>query len=178
MTAGTRKVLFFIILIAIAWLAYSFMIKPANAQLADQRDALNKKLTKLNELELATAAARDLTKQIAQLEEAIQFFESKLPPQSEIHKVLEQVTLIAQKKGLRPKTIRTLKPKDCNGYIEQPLNMELHGHFNSYYSFLLELERLPRITKIRELELKKSSRNESETEAKFIVSIFFQNSVG
>ena len=52
--------------------------------------------------------------------------------------------------------------------------MELHGNFNSYYSFLLELERLDRITKIRELTLKKKSKYEGQTEAKFVMSIFFQ----
>jgi type IV pilus assembly protein PilO len=52
--------------------------------------------------------------------------------------------------------------------------MELHGNFNSYYAFLLELEQLDRITKIRELELKKSDR-EGQTEATFVMSIFFQS---
>ena len=35
--------------------------------------------------------------------------------------------------------------------------MEVTGDFNSFYSFLLELEKLPRIMKIRELELKKET---------------------
>ncbi len=52
--------------------------------------------------------------------------------------------------------------------------MELHGNFNSYYSFLLELEKLDRITKIRELSLKKKANAEGETAATFVVSIFFQ----
>jgi hypothetical protein len=52
--------------------------------------------------------------------------------------------------------------------------MELHGNFNSYYAFLLELEQLDRITKIRELKLEKSDR-EGQTEATFVMSIFFQS---
>jgi hypothetical protein len=52
--------------------------------------------------------------------------------------------------------------------------MELDGNFNSYYAFLLELEKLDRITKIRELSLEKTER-EGQTQAKFIMSIFFQN---
>jgi len=92
--------------------------------------------------------------------------------------VLEQVTVIAQKQGLKPKTIKTLKKKDNSGYIEQPLKMELVGNFNSFYSFLLELEKLPRIMKIRELELDKQTKNEGQIAADFIVSIFFQNKTG
>jgi len=91
--------------------------------------------------------------------------------------VLEQVTVIAQKEGLKPKTIRTLKDKNNSGYIEQPLKMELVGNFSSFYSFLLELENLPRIMKIRELELEKQTTDEGQIAADFVVSIFFQNNI-
>jgi len=112
--------------------------------------------------------------QLEQLQKAVEFFESKLPSSSEIHKVLEQVTVIAQKNGLTPKTIKTLAKKYNSGYIEQPLNMGLEGNFNDFYSFLLDLERLPRIIKIRMLTLKKQKGLEGQVDADFIVSIFFQ----
>ena len=92
--------------------------------------------------------------------------------------MLQQVTVIAQKNGLKPKTIRTLAQKDNSGYVEQPLKMELQGNFNSFYSFLLELEKLPRIMKIRELKLDKQAGGEGHVAADFIVSIFFQNKTG
>ncbi len=191
MTSNSRKAVFFILLLGVTYGAYRYMIKPANSDLAEKKAQIEKNLAKLAEFEKATAATKDLSKQLEQLQGAIEFFESKLPPKSEIHKVLEQVTVIAQKQGLKPKTIRTLNKKDSSGrvpnaikgaggprYIEQPLKMELVGSFNSFYSFLLELEKLPRIMKIRELELKKQTRNEGQIAANFIVSIFFQNKSG
>jgi type IV pilus assembly protein PilO len=151
------------------------MIRPANKHLAEATERVERKLTKLDEFEKAVAAAEDLTRQLEQLQEAIEFFESQLPPKSQIHKVLEQVTVIAQKQGLQPKTIRTLKKKDNSGYIEQPLRMGLTGNFNSFYSFLLELETLPRIMKIRELKLDKQANDEGTVRVDAVVSIFFQN---
>lgn len=186
MPNSIKKVVFFVLLVGIAYCAYQYMIKPANKELVEKKTRIEEKLTKLAEFEKATAATENLAKQLEQLQEAITFFESKLPPKSEIYKVLEQVTLIAQKQGLKPKTIRTLKKKYNNGgsvgeaverrYIEQPLKMELVGNFNSFYSYLLELEKLPRIMKIRELELKKQTDDEGQIVANFIVSIFFQSS--
>ena len=177
MTSGLRKVVFFVLLLGLTYLAYQYMIKPANIALAGKKARVQAKLVKLTEFEKATAAAEDLSKQLEQLQEAIDFFESKLPPTSEIDKVLQDVTVIAQKHGLRSKTIRTLKKKNNSGYIEQPLKMELVGNFNSFYSFLLELEKLPRIMKIRELRLKKQAKHEGQIAANFIVSIFFQNKI-
>lgn len=175
MTSGLRKVVFFVLLLGVAVVGYQYMIRPANKHLAEAKNRVQAELTKLAEFEKATAAAEDLTKQLEQLQQAIEFFESKLPPTSQIYEVLEQVTVIAQKQGLKPKTIRTLVQKDNNGYVEQPLRMELQGNFNSFYSFLLELEKLPRIMKIREMKLDKQANNEGQVSADFIVSIFFQN---
>jgi type IV pilus assembly protein PilO len=175
MTGGLRKVVFFALLVGVAVVGYRFMIRPANKDLAESKNCVDAKLAKLLEFEKATAAAEDLTKQLEQLQQAIEFFESKLPPTSQIYDVLEQVTVIAQKQGLKPKTIRTLVQKDNSGYVEQPLRMELQGNFNSFYSFLLELEKLPRIMKIRELKLDKQTNGEGQVLADFIVSIFFQN---
>jgi len=174
MTSSIRHLIFFVLIIGMAYVSWAFMIKPANQNLSEQRDDMEKQQAKLNELQRATTTAEDLTEQLRKFEEAIEVFESKLPPSSEIHTVLENVTLIAQRHGLTPKTIRTLKNEVNRGYIEQPLEMELDGNFNSYYAFLLELEKLDRITKIRELSLRKKSKEEGQTEAKFIMSIFFQ----
>ena len=179
MTGNFRKVVFFVLLLGVAVVGYQYMIKPANENLAVAKERVNEKLAQLSKFQQASAAAEDLSKQLEQLKEALGVFESRLPPRSQIHEVLEQVTVIAQKEGLKPKTIRTLKDKDNSGYIEQPLKMELVGDFSSFYSFLLELENLPRIMKIRELKIEKQTKSDDEGQiaADFIVSIFFQNKV-
>jgi len=178
MTGGFRKAVFFVLLLGVAVLGYQYMIRPANRHLAEAKGEVESKLAKLVEFEQARAATEGLTKQLEQLEEAVEFFESQLPPTNEIDKVLRDVTVIAEKQGLKPKTIRTMKKENNSGYIEQPLKMELEGNFNSFYSFLLELEQLPRIMKIRELDLKKQRKGEGQITANFTVSIFFQGKTG
>jgi len=176
MSSTVRKTIFFALLVGLGVVGYHFMIRPANKDLAASKQRMEGKLAKLSEFEKATAKAQDLSKQMAQVDEAIVFFESKLPPTSEIHKVLEQVTVIAQKQGLDAKSIRTLARKDTSGYVEQSLRLELEGDFNAFYSFLLELEKLPRIMKIRKMDLAKLKKEkEGEIAADFVVSIFFQN---
>ena len=111
MTSNLRKIVFFILLLGIAFCAYQYMIKPANRNLAEKRHGRNRRWRNWRSSKRRSAATKDLNKQLEQLQKAIQFFEGKLPPKSEIHKVLEQVTLIAQKQGLEPKTIRALTEK-------------------------------------------------------------------
>jgi type IV pilus assembly protein PilO len=178
MTGNFRKAVFFLLLVGVAFAGYRYMIKPANANLAEAKQRVDAKRGQLAKLQEVSSAAESQSKQLEQLQDAMEFFESKLPPKSQIHEVLEQVTVIAQHQGLKPKTIRTLDKKDNSGYIEQPLKMTLEGNFGSFYCFLLELEKLPRIMKIRELSLEKHKGSEGAISADFIVSIFFQNMNG
>lgn len=178
MSTGLRKTVFFLALIGMAYLGWAYMIKPANAALADQRAELQKNMAKLSELEKVKADTQDLEAQIKQMDEAIKFFENKLPHRSEVHKVLAQVTEIVKKNNLKPKTNKTQSIKSNAGYIELPLKMQLTGGFNSYYAFLLELEKMDRITKIRELEVKEQQEKSGDITADFIVSIFFQDANG
>jgi type IV pilus assembly protein PilO len=175
MNSSLRKIIFFVMVVGMTYLGYQYMIKPAQKRLAEQNIRIHNKADKLAKIDQATATAENLNTQLGQLQNAIDFFESKLPPKSQIHQVLANVTLIVEKQGLEPKTISTLPTKENNGYIEQPLKMELDGDFKSFYSFLLELEKLPRIMKISQLELKKIEGLEGRVAANFIVSIFFQN---
>ncbi|MCK4999884.1 MAG: type 4a pilus biogenesis protein PilO [Anaerohalosphaera sp.] len=176
MSSTIRKIIFLVVLLGLTFVAYAYMIKPANQELTTQRNKVTQDLAKLIELEKATADAESIAKQMEEMKNAIDFFESKLPPKSEIHTVLEDITVIAKNQGLTSKSIRTLKQKTYEGYIEKPLKMELSGDFSSYYSFLLELEKMDRIAKIQELSLKKKSKHEGQTEAVFVVSVFFQDS--
>ena len=98
-------------MIGLAFVSYKYMIKPANQNLAQQKSMMDAKLGKLRELDKAKAAADDLSFQLERVEEAIKMFESKLPDRSEIHTVLENLTVIAQKHGLTPKRSRHSKPE-------------------------------------------------------------------
>jgi type IV pilus assembly protein PilO len=173
MTSNLRKIIFFVLLLGLSYVAYVKMIKPANKDLADKKAKVELQLAKLSEFAKMAAATDNLNKQLSQVQDAITFFESKLPPTSEMDKVLRDVTVIAEKQGLQSKIFQALKKKDNNGHVEQPLKMELSGNFNSYYSFILEIEKLPRIMKIRELTIKKSAKEDGLITANFIVSIFF-----
>lgn len=174
MNSNVRKALFFVLVVGVTFLGYRYMIQPANKVLAEQQTRVNTKTSKLAEFNDAEMAEQNLSDQLVQLQDAIKFFESKLPPKSQMHKVLEQVTVLAKKNGLDAKAIKTLAKKENSGYVEQPLTMELYGNFESLYSFLLELERLPRIMKVRKLDLQKLKGYEGQVRADCVISIFFQ----
>jgi Tfp pilus assembly protein PilO len=114
----------------------------------------------------------------AELKQAILFFESKLPQEKEIDKILKEVWQLAEQNALQAKTIKTLKTERAANYSEQPIEMVLAGDFNGFYSFLLQLEKLPRITRITNMNLSKITEKEGTMQARLTLSIFFEPDTG
>ncbi len=52
--------------------------------------------------------------------------------------------------------------------------MSLSGDFNGFYSFMLQLEKLPRITRVGQMNLAKINDRDGEMQAQLTLSIFFE----
>lgn len=174
MNSNLRKLILFLAVLSVAFLAWKFMIEPANVSLRKTQKRIDEKKQKLAKIEQVKSTAENISQRLRNLEDTIKVLESRLPPKSEIHKVLRQVSTTAQKQGLDATTIRTMKTSSNRGYIEQPLKIRLKGDYSGFYSFLLELERLPRIMKVRQLKVTKQRDYEGEVQVNLVVSVFFE----
>ena len=176
MKFGFSELVFSMLLLALPVGAHFWVFKPGQENVAQQKEQLEAKTEKLESLREAMAGAKDLNEEVEKLAEAVEFFEGKLPSHHEIHKVLAQVTKISESHGLETKLFQTLKCDPFASYSEQPIQMEVHGNFDAFYQFLLDVEKLPRITKVKEMKLLKDKELEGVTNASFTLSIYFAGS--
>lgn len=177
MRVGIRETLFFLLLLAMPVAAYFFVFEPRNQQIAEARKEIRQKQQKLEQLEAATKNIADLGVEIDRLAQAIDLFEEKLPAEREVEVILKQVWQLAARQRLIPKSIRTDKPITNAQYHEQPILMTIVGDFDGFYQFLLDLEKLQRITRVPQMKLKKDKKsNEGEMVADIVLSIFFEKS--
>jgi type IV pilus assembly protein PilO len=173
MRFGFREFVFVLLLLAMPVAAYFFVFQPRNIEIAQAREEIRQKQMKLKQLEAATKDIADLGDEIARLTQAIELFEQKLPEQREVEVVLGQVWELANKQQLTPKNIRTDRPVATAQYTELPIKMVIVGSFDGFYKFLLEIEKLPRITRLTKLQLKKLDEG-GEMQADVVLSIFFE----
>jgi len=170
-----REAMFILLLIMLPVAAYFFVFQPRNEQIAGARAEILKKQAKLRHLEAATKDIEDLGIEIERLEETIDLFEHKLPAAREVEVVLREVWQLATKNSLQPKGVRTDKPLSTAQYAELPLRMSISGDFDGFYKFLLELEKLPRITRMPNMVLKKAPDAQGEVNADVVLSIFYES---
>jgi len=175
MKLGIRELVFVLLMIGLGACSYLFVFKPAaEKRVAHEADIASKRKA-LNDLRQSTADISNLEKKISDLGEAIRFFESKLPQEKEIDKILQEVWKMADANALQTRTIKTLKSERAAGYSEQPIQISLAGDFKGFYSFLLQLEKLSRITRLTNMKLDKITNEDGKMQAQMTLSIFFES---
>src|ERR1044072_5935280 len=110
MQFGLRTLMFVVLLLAILVLSVPLLFKP----LQEQRDAAiqetHQKQAKLDALAGAMARTKNIAEEIKNLQKAIAFLEGKLPGETEMDKVLQDVWNAAKESKLTVKSVRNAKP--------------------------------------------------------------------
>ncbi len=175
MRLGAREILFLLLLLALPMAAYRFVFEPRNAQISEVRQQIIEKRGKLDQLRLATQRIDDLGREIGRLSEAVILFEQKLPAQRDVEVILKEVWELAMQHGLTPKSVRTDEPVMSEMYAELPLRMMIVGDFDGFYSFLLDLEKLQRITRLPQARLERiDGQTIGQIKADLVLSIFYE----
>jgi len=178
MKFGLREIIFVVVMLGLLGSTNYFVFSKANKKKQDLLSDIRTKQAALSNFQQATAGIEDLNNKIDELQKAITFFESKLPQEKEVDKILKEVWQMAEANQLTTKTIKTLKSQRGASYSEQPIQLSLSGDFNGFYAFLLQLEKLQRITRITDMNLQKISDRDGEMQAQMTLSIFFEPDTG
>jgi type IV pilus assembly protein PilO len=174
MKLGFRELLFVCVVLGLLACTYLFVFKKANERRAELRAEIERKETALTNLRQATAGVDDLTKMVTDLEQAIKFFDSKLPQEREVDQILKEVWQLAEANSLQTKTIKTMRAETNASYNELPIQLALSGNFYGYYAFLQQLEKLSRITRVTQMNLTKINDRDGDMQAQMTLSIFFE----
>jgi len=183
MKFGLREVVFITMLMLIPVGAWWFVFRPQNAKNAEMRAEIELRQAKLQELNKAMSTIGNLKGEIEQLRQAITYFQSKLPNEKEIDKILQDIWRLAESNELRAESIRTLpRSTSKTTYLpagatqgEQPIAVNLTGDFRGFYSFLLALENKARIMRIHKMNIEiENDAPAGFIKADFEMSIFFE----
>lgn len=184
MKVGVRELLFAVLLLGVPLAAWWFVFRPSNFYQEELRAEVEAKQDKLGKLTRLVGTVGDLKTEIASLERAITFFQSKLPSQKEIDKVLQETWRLAEDSSLATKSIRTAPQATGQTSLyttgtqaEQIMLVHLEGSFEGLYAFMQALERQPRIMRISRMDISKlSEAEEGCVVAKLDMSVFFEKS--
>ena len=185
MRFGFREIIFLIVLLAVPAVSLFYVFQPRNKDIQQALVEIQVKQARLDRLAEVTRKIDDIGLAIEEGRESIELIEAKLPSEQDVEGILDEVWQITASNRLTVKSVKTNKAVPAAKYRELPLEMIVEGQFDGFYEFLLELENLPRITRIHELKLERASASRSREEtpnglmrADFTLSIYFEPSPG
>jgi type IV pilus assembly protein PilO len=175
MNSTIRQTFFFAVLLAVPIASFFLVFKPQNDEIARAKLEIDHKKALLEKLRVATSQTEDLQRANQAIRESIDSIQARLPTGKEMDDVLRQVSSLAGKTGLKvPHFKKADKSISAGLAMEQPIEVEITGDFDGFYRFLLELEQLPRITRIPDLAITRSEKVDGEMDAKFTLSIYYE----
>jgi type IV pilus assembly protein PilO len=180
---GIRELIFFAVLLAVPIASYVYVFQPRNEDIAQAQSEIAIKQSRLDRLAEVLSRIDNIGEAIDSGREAIEVIEAKLPTEQDVESILEQVWQIARRHQLTVRSVKGEKSVPAAMYMELPLRVAMEGHFDGFYQFLLELEKLPRITRIHQMEMKRSESKPGPNQpqlppgfmrTEFILSIYFE----
>ena len=176
MKGSTRILVTLVAVVFVSAAAAWFLVLPVLRRAETDRAAVDNRRAQLVKLERVARRINNLQQEVGRLEGALAFFENRLPQEREVDVILREVWVIAEAKSLTPRSIRCATPELQARYNSQPITLTVEGPFGGFYEFLVGLERLPRLTKIRQMQISKSPMKEGIVQAELLMDIFFEKS--
>lgn len=174
MRFGPRELVILLVLVAMPLASYWYVFRPRNEVIEQAKLEIVHKEQMLQKLSEATARTADLVAANEEIKKGIEVIESRLPSDREVDVILQQVADLARGHNLTLPKFRTDKPVKYATYNELPLEVKIVGDFESFYAFMLDLENIDRITRVPELDIIRSDKEEGQMEANFTLSIYFE----
>jgi Tfp pilus assembly protein PilO len=179
MQFGLRTLIFMMLLVGMLIFSYVVMFKPLKKQ---RDDAIAETRLKKEQLDALSGTMREnanMASEIDKLRTAIGFLEGKLPKETEMDRVLQDVWKAAKDNDLNIKSVRNGAPVNGVTYSQQPIRMVVEGPFHpSFFKFLSSVEGLDRLTKITDMKIVADEKsNNGSISADFTLTIYYENSV-
>ena len=173
MKLGTGEIVLVAVLLAMLGASYLFIFQKANVKRHALMAETHQEEQTLETVRQATAGIDDLNRKIVEMQKQIAFFQSRLPAERDVDKILKEVWQMAGANNLSTQTVKTEASLHNEHYSEQPIEMSLSGNFDGFYSFLQQLERLDRITRITQMKLQRIDAQNGQMQADLTLSVFF-----
>jgi type IV pilus assembly protein PilO len=155
------------------------------AQASQQRHAIETQIAAKQraaaEMRQATAGAGDVRIQVADLSQAVASVEARIVPEHDLDRVVRDIWNTADADSLQTQMVQPLPICQRGAYCEQPVEIQVTGGFEAFYSFVLQLERLPRLVRITHMDLHRlagSAASEGGMTARLTIGIYYRPNTG
>ncbi|UCH81613.1 MAG: type 4a pilus biogenesis protein PilO [Nitrospiraceae bacterium] len=165
MILETKKIDFISIgiIVLLIVFGYLFFIKDGWATLSvlkEQEAVLSENVSAQNEMAIEMERIGD---EINDIQKNLELFDRQLPKEKRIHDFLVEIDNLAQKNKVQLEGITPGNMQKGALYRKLPISIKAVSGFRDFYTFLFQLENIPRITMTEGLSVTRFSKDKSCT---------------
>jgi type IV pilus assembly protein PilO len=172
-----RDMMFISLLLGMVAGTYGIVTRPharEREQLLAQIYSMDNQITAIGD---STDGIDGVANHINQQKQAVAFFQSRLPKEADIQKVIDEIVQTAAANSLQSGEVRILDRQQTDGVCARPVHMQFTGNFNGFYSFLLQLEQMHRVMKITQLDMAGGGDQNGQVRAELTLTIYCDSGV-
>jgi Tfp pilus assembly protein PilO len=139
-------------------LGYSILFSPTKQSTADTLVRIEEVLLSVQNSPLIREQHRKVSKTLQEVSERIAEVRRRVPREPDAAAFLKEVTQIATSERFAIKDFQPSKPVSKNGYAEMHVTLKGQGSFASVCTFLDRLNKLTRLSKVKDLTLSAAER--------------------
>lgn len=174
MRSRFRVIAFLIAMFALLGCSYAFVrVSETSRRQALEADMLAKRQA-IAEFRESAAGVEAVELQMDGVRKSIAEFQRRLPSQDQVNEIVSSLSRLAAANSLAMQSIKTLEPVRLANIGEQSVELTLEGDFNGVYALLLQIEKLPRLTRVSKLKIEKADEHDPAVRATMTLGIFFE----
>ncbi|MFA6133708.1 MAG: type 4a pilus biogenesis protein PilO [Phycisphaerae bacterium] len=150
--------------------------RPQNAKLEGLRTEIATKRLALDADRNKAAVVPDLMRRVQSLKNRYKDFDRKLPKSKELGGFLQEISGIQRESALSDGLMETGSPTSEDLFNTMPIQMKFKGSYLALASFLKNIERMQRLTRVQRLMILTPREDNKPMEFELFMNIYFTKS--
>jgi Tfp pilus assembly protein PilO len=147
--------------------------RPRNNALDQLRARIASDQRELNANQSRVTTLPAVALEVDRLRVSLENFDRRLPRQPELADFLKNINQLSRQTALQKLSVRQEAPLRLDLFSEQPIVMRFEGDFQEVWSFLRQIETLPRLTRVRSVQLKGLDSKLGTVDVQLALNIYF-----
>jgi Tfp pilus assembly protein PilO len=161
-----------IVAMAVAFFALGF--RPLTRRLDTLRGQITQRQREVVAGRAETKVLPDVAGEVQRLQARLERSHKSIPPQQELPQFIKDITQLSQQANLKKFSYKPGVPTRSDQVCELPIQLVFEGDFTNVYAFLRNAEEMPRLTRVRGMQIKAKDREKGgHVQVQLAMNIYF-----
>lgn len=151
---------------------YFLSYRPQHQRQRELSLLIERQKRELREGKSHTSALPEVASEVERLRARLERSKKSIPKQQDLPQFIRDVSQLSQQASLKKPAFKPGTPARLDLVSELPIHMTFEGDFVNVYSFLRNLEEMPRLTRVRDMKLTSRDRN-GQIKVQMSMNIYF-----